>query len=96
MKFASVRELKNQTSSVLRTAAAGTDVLVTSNGRPVAVIHGLNEEDLEDYVIAHHPSLRKSIEAAWSHYKKHGGTPIDEVLKGLERRVGKKRGKLRR
>ena len=96
MRFASVRELKNQTSSVLRTAAGGTDVLVTSNGKPVAVIHGLNEEGLEDYVLGHHPSLRKSIEEAWTHYKKHGGTPIDKVLKNLERKRGKRRGKVRR
>ena len=45
MKFASVRELKNQTSALLRRAAT-EDVLITSRGRPVARLVGLRDGDL--------------------------------------------------
>ena len=51
MKFATVRNLKNQTSEMLRLAAKGTDVLITSHGKPVAMLHGLGEEDVEDFGI---------------------------------------------
>ena len=40
MKSASVRELKNKTSEILRQAAR-EDVLITSRGRPVACLVGV-------------------------------------------------------
>jgi len=45
MKAASVRELKNHTSALLRRAAR-EDVLITSRGRPVACLVGITERDL--------------------------------------------------
>lgn len=95
MKFATVRVLKNQTSEMLRTAAQGKDVVITSHGRPVAVLRGLSEDEIEDYVLSRHPALRKSIEDAWRHYQKHGGFSADEVLKHLQKKRGKRRGPLR-
>lgn len=45
MKSASVRELKNQTSELLRRAAK-EDVIITSRGRPVACLVGLQPGDV--------------------------------------------------
>jgi prevent-host-death family protein len=45
VKSATVRELKNRTSAVLRSAAR-EDVLITSRGRPVACLVGVTENDL--------------------------------------------------
>ena len=84
MKFATVRNLKNQTSAMLRLAAKGTDVLITSHGKPVAVLYGLGEEDLEDYVLSRHEGLRQSIEDADRDYQKRGGIPLVEALKRLK------------
>ena len=84
MKFATVRNLKNQTSAMLRLAAEGTDVLITSHGKPVAVLSGLGEEDLEDYVLSRHQGLRQSIEAADRDYQKRGGIPLADALKQLK------------
>lgn len=94
MKFATVREVKSRMSEMLRLAGNGKDVLITNRGRPVAVLHGLSEDDLEDYVLAHHPALRKSIEDAWRHYRKHGGLSVEEVMRRLEGKRGKRRGAL--
>ncbi len=93
MKFATVRNLKNQTSEMLRLAAKGTDVLITSHGQPVAVLHGLAEEDLEDYVLSRHHGLRQSIEDADRDYRRKGGVPLAEVMKQLKGKRGKRRGK---
>ena len=88
MKFATVRDLKNRTSELLRRAAAGTDVLITSHRRPVAILHGMKQEDLEDWVWAHDPALRASIEEADRDYRKHGGIPLDQVIRELKERSG--------
>lgn len=95
MKFATVRELKNRTSEMLRHAAGGKDVLITSHGRPVAILHGMTQEDLEDWIWAHDPELRKSIEDSYREGLKHGGTPVEDVIRELKARLGggrRKRG----
>jgi prevent-host-death family protein len=46
MKAATVRELKNKTSELLRQAAR-EDVMITSRGRPVACLIGLDQDDIQ-------------------------------------------------
>jgi prevent-host-death family protein len=60
-----VRELKNRTSEILRTVREeGAEYIITYQGRPAAVILPLLEEDLEDYVLAHHPHFVQLRERA--------------------------------
>ena len=98
MKFANVRTLKNQTSEMLRVAAGGNDVIITSHGKPVAVLRKMTEEDMEDYVLSRHPAIRASIEAADRDYRKKGGIPLEQVIRGLTAKAkgGKRRERLRR
>ena len=98
MKFANVRALKNQTSEMLRLAAGGDDVIITSHGKPVAVLRKLTEEDMEDYVLSRHPAIRASIEASHREVLKKGGIPLEEVIRTLEAKAkrDKGRGRLRR
>lgn len=46
MRFINVRELKSKTSEILR-AAATEDIVVTSHGKPVAVVAGIDGRDFE-------------------------------------------------
>lgn len=89
MKFANVRELKNRTSKLLRLTQKGNNILITSRGKPVAILHGIREEEIEDYVLTHHPDLRKAIEKAYQDYKKHGGLTMEEVITRLEKKGGR-------
>ena len=58
MKIASVAEVKSQFSAFLK-ASAGGPVVVTRNGRPVAVIVGVEDEDeIERLLMAYSPHLR--------------------------------------
>jgi len=41
MRFVNVRELKSKTSEILR-AAAGEDIIVTSRGKPIALVRGFD------------------------------------------------------
>lgn len=47
MKFVSTRELRNRPGSV-RDLAQTDDVVLTANGKPVAILLGIKEEDLEE------------------------------------------------
>ena len=62
MKFTNVRELKAKTSEMLRTVAQGNTVLVTTHGRPTAMLVPVTEDDIEDALLAYSPILRKKIE----------------------------------
>jgi prevent-host-death family protein len=62
MKFTNVRELKAKTSEMLRTVARGNTVLVTTHGRPTAMLVPVTEDDIEDALLAYSPKLRKKIE----------------------------------
>ena len=62
MKFANVREHKSKTSAMLKTVERGNTVLVTTHGRPTAMLVPVTEDDIEDILWAHSPQLRKKIE----------------------------------
>jgi prevent-host-death family protein len=62
VKFTNVRELKSKTSEMLRTVERGNTVLVTTHGRPTAMLVPVTEDDIEDALLAYSPHLRKKIE----------------------------------
>ena len=64
MIFASVRELKNDTSQVLKQASDGEPVVVTNHGRPVALLTRFDRDDLEDLVLEKHLGLESAMRAA--------------------------------
>jgi prevent-host-death family protein len=64
MKIASVAEIKSQFSAVLKASEAGP-VVVTRNGKPVAVIVAVKDEDeIERLLMAYSPRLRAILEAS--------------------------------
>jgi prevent-host-death family protein len=89
VKSASVRELKSNTSGLLRLVKMGEGVLITSHGKPVATLSGISEEAMEDFLLSYHPEFRESIESAYAECRKKGGTPIEEVIDGLKKKHGK-------
>jgi prevent-host-death family protein len=62
VKFTNVRELKAKTSEMLRAVERGNTVLVTTHGRPTAMLVPVTEDDIEDALLAYSPKLRKKIE----------------------------------
>lgn len=64
MKIASVAEIKSQFSAFLKASEAGP-VVVTRNGRPVAVIVGVQDEDeIERLLMGYSPRLQAILEAS--------------------------------
>lgn len=85
MKTATVRELKAKLSRYLK-ASESEDILITSHGKPKAVLRALSEDNLEDYIIANSPTIKKKIENAYKDYLKHGGVSLDKIVKELEQK----------
>jgi len=52
MKFLSVRDLKTKSSQVWKELAEQKEMIVTSNGRPIALLSSVNENNLEQVLTA--------------------------------------------
>ena len=89
MKFVAMRELKINPSKVLRRLAK-EDVVVTRNGKPAAALLALDEDLLDEFIIAHHPTLLSEAEAARAEYREKGGVD-HEAMKAMVERRGRKR-----
>jgi prevent-host-death family protein len=80
MRFANVRELKNKTSEILKLAEK-EEVVITSRGKPTAIVKGISEEDFEDYLLENNPRFLAALEKAREEYRALGGTSIGAYLK---------------
>jgi len=87
MKFVAMRELRNDTSKLLDRLAQ-EDVVVTRNGKPAAALIYLDEDLLEEFILAHHPKLLAEVEAARREYMKKGGIDHATMKQRIERRRG--------
>ncbi|MDA8078808.1 MAG: type II toxin-antitoxin system prevent-host-death family antitoxin [Nitrospiraceae bacterium] len=90
MKFANIRDLQKDASALVSLAEHGEDVIITKRGKPAAVIYPLSEEQIEEYMIEHSPTIRKKIAEGLKDAREGRVTPIGDLLKG------KKAGKLAR
>jgi antitoxin (DNA-binding transcriptional repressor) of toxin-antitoxin stability system len=52
MKFLSVRDLKTKSSQVWKELTEQKEMVVTSNGRPIALLSSINENNLEQVLTA--------------------------------------------
>jgi antitoxin (DNA-binding transcriptional repressor) of toxin-antitoxin stability system len=52
MKFLSVRDLRSKSADVWKGLTAEREMVVTSNGRPIAILSTVTEETLEETLVA--------------------------------------------
>ena len=64
MKFLSVRDLKSKSSQVWKELPDQKDMVITSNGRPIALLSSITENNLEQVVSAFRQA--RAIEAVTS------------------------------
>lgn len=48
MRFISVREFRGKSGEVWKELAEGQELVITSNGKPIAIVSAVSEETLED------------------------------------------------
>ncbi len=93
MKVASVADVKARLSSYLKASAAGP-VVVTRNGKAVAVLLGIqDDEELEQVLLAHSRKLRAILDAAERRIDQGAGIGHDEFWRGVEAADRSREGK---
>src|SRR4051794_36893303 len=97
MKIASVAEVKARLSSYLQASATGP-VVVTRNGKAVAVLLGVrDDEEVERLILAHSRKLRAILDAADRRIDEGAGIGHDEFWQRVESaNPREKNGKKRR
>lgn len=84
-KFIHVRDLKNQTTTLLREVEAGTTLIVTRRGKPIATLKPFNARDvLADegaYPTTIYAALREQIELRNPGLKQR---PAEEQIRDFE------------
>ena len=82
MRIVPLNEVKNRFSAYLELSKR-EDIVVTKNGRPAAILHAVNDEDIEDYLFEADPQFIARIEALRREFQRQGGTPLATVRKQL-------------
>ena len=89
MRFTGVKELKQKTMDILKKSEK-EDIIITAYGKPMAILHHINEDDLADYLIENDPAFKTRIEEAFTQYETQGGITADAMIRKLERRSREK------
>src|SRR5438105_8506290 len=86
MKIASVAHVKARLSAYLK-ASATSPVVVTRNGKAVAMLVGVSDdEELERMLLAHSPMLRAIFEAAERRIDEGKGLSHEEAWRRVDER----------
>ncbi len=92
MKVASVGEIKTRFSAFLKASEAGP-VVVTRNGKPVAVIVGVQDEDeVEQLLMAYSPRLQAIVEASRKQIREGDVLSHEEIWAEVEASTASERG----
>ena len=74
MRFVSVRELRERSAAVWRELAQAREIVVTSNGKPIAILSAVSEELLEESLAAIRRARAMAAAEAMRSASVRGGT----------------------
>ena len=84
MRIASVREVASDFAAYLKASEQGP-VVVTRNGKPVAVLLRTgSKEDVERLLMGHSPKLQTILEAARKRFRAGAGIPHETYWKEVK------------
>jgi len=84
MKIAPIAEIKAHLSAYVKESEKGP-IIVTKNGRPVAVLLGVtDEEEIERLVLAYSPKFQAVLARARQQIKKTGGIAHKDFWQEME------------
>ncbi len=91
MKIAPLAEIKNKFSAYVE-ACKESPVVVTKNGKPVAMLIPIqDEDDLDSMLLAHNPRFIRLLEEAYRNVQETGGIKSEDFWKEVKRRRAKKK-----
>jgi antitoxin (DNA-binding transcriptional repressor) of toxin-antitoxin stability system len=77
MKFVSVRDLRGKSADIWRELPDEREMVITSNGRPVAILAAVNESNLEESLAAFRRA--RAIDAVASLQRRSVAAGADEL-----------------
>ena len=80
LRFATVADFRVNPSKVFRELGRGKKVVVTRAGKPIGVLIGISDEDLEDFILEHHPAYKARYKQARREYARGQVKTLAEVL----------------
>lgn len=84
MRIAPVADIKARFSAYLKASEDGP-IIVTRNGKPVAVLLAMDDEDeLERLILAYSPKFRDILHEAEKQIREGAGVPHDEFWGEIE------------
>lgn len=90
MKVASAADVKAHFSLYLKASQEGP-VIVTRNGKPVAILLGAgDEEDMERLLMAQSPKLQAILDAARKRFRSGKGIPHETFWREVETETAKR------
>ena len=82
MRFLSIRDLRTKSAQIWKELPEQKEMIVTSNGKPIAIISSINEDDLEQVLSAFRQARASSAVAALQLESVEKGTDkmsLDEI-----------------
>src|SRR5216684_5051504 len=93
MKIASVADIKARLSAYLKESHEGP-VVVTRNGKAVAVLVAVTDDDeLERLVLAHSPKFKALLDKSRRQIEETGGIPHEQFWREVKAETSKPAGK---
>jgi len=77
MKFISVRDLRSKSAQVWKQLPQEREMIITSNGRPIAIIAAIGDSDLEESLVAFRQA--RAVEAVASLQRRSVEMGSDEI-----------------
>jgi antitoxin (DNA-binding transcriptional repressor) of toxin-antitoxin stability system len=77
MKFVSIRDLRGKSADVWKKLTAEGEMIITSNGRPIAILAAINESNLEESLSAFRQA--RAVEAVASLQRLSIGQGTDKI-----------------
>jgi len=87
VKFLSVRDLKTKSSQVWKELPGQKEMIVTSNGRPIAILSSINENNIEQVLTAFRHARATNAVASIQYQSTENGTDkisMDEINAEIE------------
>lgn len=80
MRFITVREFSRSPSKYISLSSSGNDIVITKNGRPVALLSEFSEDDIEDFILARHFNLENEFRIAKTELMRNETVSLNELL----------------
>ena len=82
MKFVSVSELKNDTSSIVRQVSGGRSIVVVKHGKPCAAVIRISEDQLDQLLFEDSPIVKHAVHEALEDLRQKRSVTLKDYLRG--------------